>query len=454
MSIVKMISVVFCLSVVTLAHAASEQVHTKILSNGMKVIVKEDHRAPVVASQVWYKVGGRFETKGHTGISHALEHMMFKGTPTYPKGKFSLILADIGGKQNAATGEDYTFYYQEIPVDQLPLVFKLEADRMQNLTLSEAEFAKEIEVVKEERLTRTENDPQGLTRERFNAVAYTNPYRNPVVGWHKDLDNLQASELRMWYQEWYAPNNAILVVVGDVHYQDVFDLAQRNFGKIPARALPAVAPVQKENPTKERDIIVKAPAHVPLLLMGYNVPTLNTDTQQWEPFALYVLSGIMDGGRSARFTKNIVHKMNIATAVDAEYDPYSALESLLFITAVPAPGHTIAELKQAILDQISILQKEFVSASELQRVKIEIRAMNTYEKDEIENQASYLGRFAAVNLPYETPDEILHHIDAVTAEQVQAVAQKYLIPQRLTVAVLEPQSGTKTILSKEVEVAP
>ncbi|MBL4762510.1 MAG: insulinase family protein [Gammaproteobacteria bacterium] len=194
----------------------------------MKIIVREDHRAPVVVSQVWYKVGASYEHDGITGVSHVLEHMMFKGTDNLKPGEFSEIISANGGRENAFTGRDYTAYFQRIASDRLEICLKLEADRMRNLVLTEAEFAKEIEVVKEERRMRTEDNPNALTYERFIAAAFlNNPYRNPVIGWMQDLDSLTVEDARQWYKRWYTPNNATLVVVGDVKAQDVFKLAKK-----------------------------------------------------------------------------------------------------------------------------------------------------------------------------------------------------------------------------------
>ncbi|HDJ86948.1 MAG TPA: insulinase family protein, partial [Chromatiales bacterium] len=214
---------------------AAGPVHEYRLDNGLRVLVKEDHRAPVVVSQVWYKVGSGDEHGGITGISHALEHMMFQGTAKHPAGEFSRIVAANGGRENAFTGRDYTAYFQLLAKDRLPVSFELESDRMRNLSLKEADFRKEIQVVMEERRLRTDDNPQALTYERFNAAAFvSSPYHHPVIGWMDDLRNLKIGDLRAWYRRWYAPNNATLVVVGDVDPQAVLRLAERYFGPLPA----------------------------------------------------------------------------------------------------------------------------------------------------------------------------------------------------------------------------
>src|SRR5210317_118878 len=228
---------------IAVTQTVTAQVHEYKLDNGMKVLVKEDHRAPVVVSQIWYKVGASYEHDGITGISHVLEHMMFKGTEKHPAGEFSEIVAANGGEENAFTGQDYTAYFQKIANDRLELCLELEADRMRNITFDEKEFIKELEVVKEERRLRTEDKPTALTYERFNAVAYTNsPYRRPIVGWMEDLDTMTVEDARQWYETWYAPNNATLVVAGDVKANDVFRLAKQYFGQLPTSDIPALKP--------------------------------------------------------------------------------------------------------------------------------------------------------------------------------------------------------------------
>src|SRR5581483_8732182 len=248
-----------------------DDIHDTTLPNGLRVIVKEDHRSSVVASMVWYKVGSVDEPEGLTGISHVLEHMMFQGTQRLQPNEFSRIIAENGGRENAFTTNDYTAYFQQLEKSRLPIAFELEADRMQNLTLDESEFKKEIEVVKEERRLRTEDQPEALLYERMLSEAYrVHPYHHPVIGWMEDLRRLTIDDLRAWYRRWYCPNNAVLVVVGDVKAADVVALAQKYFGPIPARPLTRT-PIPDEPPQKaERQLTVKIPAQVPSLLLGYH----------------------------------------------------------------------------------------------------------------------------------------------------------------------------------------
>jgi len=416
-------------------------VHEFMLDNGLKLVVKEDHRAPVVVSQVWYKVGSSYEPTGLTGISHVLEHMMFKGTPNHPPNEFSRIIAANGGKENAFTGRDYTAYYQQLERSRLPISFELEADRMRHLLLPEKEFAQEIKVVMEERRLRTDDDPESLTYEHFNGVAFiSSPYRHPVIGWMDDLENLTVDDLKQWYATWYAPNNATVVVVGDVNPQEVLSLAKKYFGPLkPSKVIPP-KPRREFEQKGLREIKVKAPAELPYLLMGYQAPVLKTAGKdaEWEPYALEVLAGVLDGGESARFAKYLVRESQIAASAGAGYGLYARLQDLFMLDGTPAQGHTIAELGQALRAQIKRLQDEKVSDAELTRIKAQVVAGEVYERDSTFAQAMQIGTLETVGLDWRLIDDYVAKVSAVTADQIQQVARKYLIDDRLTVAVLEP----------------
>ena len=427
------------------------QVHETTLSNGMKVLVKEDHRAPVVVSQIWYKVGSSYEDNGITGVSHVLEHMMFKGTEKHGAGEFSRIIAENGGSENAFTGRDYTAYFQQLEKSRLPISFQLEADRMRNLTLPHEEFSKEVEVVMEERRLRTEDNPRALTVEQFYATAFvSSPYHNPIIGWMNDLKNLNVDDLKTWYGRWYAPNNATLVVVGDVEAQAVFELAEQYFGKLSPSEVRTLKPRPEIPQLGERSITVKAPAKLPYMLMGYKVPVVNTATEEWEPYALEMLAGILSGSGSARFPRELVREKQIAAGVTAGYDLFARQEDLFVIDATPAEGHSIEELRSAIEEQIARIKAEVVSEEELARIKAQVVAHKVYEQDSVFYQAMQMGLLETVGLGWEKLDEYPDRIRAVTAEQVQAVARKYLVNDSLTVAILEPQSLTdKSLASAE-----
>ncbi|GAB4393243.1 MAG: pitrilysin family protein [Gammaproteobacteria bacterium] len=417
------------------------------LRNGLDIIVKPDHRAPIVVSKICYKVGSAYEPNGITGISHVLEHMMFKGTHRYKAGEFSAIIASNGGQENAYTSRDQTCYFEKLTNDKLALSFKLEADRMIHLTLPKEEFVKEIEVVKEERRLRTENNPQALTYERFMAAAHiAHPYHHPIIGWMNDLNQLTIEDLRNWYRQYYKPNNAILIVVGDVEPRAVYNLAHRYFAHITSSKLPPLKNQIEPPLLGTRTVEVHVPAQLPYLFLGFNVPSLvSTDAEHhWEPYALDVLTGILDSGKSARLSTHLIREQGLATSISSEYNLYSKFSGLFVLGGSPTPEHSTQELQQALLKEIEQLQTQLVSEQELQRVKTYVMAHKIYAQDSMFYQAMLIGRLATVNLEPQLGDNYDQHIQAITAQQVQAVAQKYLIPQRLTIATLQPISAGKT----------
>ncbi len=419
---------------------AEDLIHEYKLENGLKLIVKEDHRAPIMVSQVWYKVGSSYEHDGITGVSHVLEHMMFKGTKAVPSGEFSQIIAENGGSENAFTSQDYTAYFQTMEKSRLPVSFELEADRMRNLTIPDEEFLKEVQVVMEERRMRTEDNPQSLTYEQFNATAYaSSPYRLPVIGWMDDLENLQVGDLRDWYQKWYAPNNATLVVVGDVDPEDVYAQAKKYFGPLKPSEISPAKPRLEIAQRGRKEIKVEAPAKLPYLMMGYKTPVVLTAEQSWEPYALEVLAGILDGGDGARLASELVRGKAVAASAGAGYDGHDRMDSLFLLSGTPSNGHTVKDLEKALTEQVQRLRESSAEAEELDRVKAQLRADKVYEQDSIFYQAMQIGILETVGLSWKDAERYLERIEAVTAEQVRAVANKYLVPDRLTVAELVPQ---------------
>ena len=411
------------------------------LDNGLKILVKLDRRAPVVVSQVWYKAGSSYEKNGTTGVAHVLEHMMFKGTKKHGPNEFSRIIAENGGRENAFTGQDYTAYFQQLEKSRLHISFELEADRMQNLMLSADEFAKEIKVVMEERRMRTEDKPKSLTYEQFVATGFVNsPYHHPIIGWMNDLENMSADDAQQWYSSYYAPNNATLVVVGDVEPDEVAKLAKKYFGPLKPRDIPVLKPQREIEQKGPRRISVKASAQLPYLLLGFQAPVINSSEVDWEPYAIEMLAYVLDGSNSARFNKNLIRGSEIATSVGAGYDMYSRLQDMFVIDGTPAQGRTIKELEEAILAQIKLLKDELVPQEELERIKAQVIASKIYEKDSVFYQAMQIGTLETVGLDWRLMDKYVERLKAVTPEQVQQMAQKYLVEDRLTVAVLDPQT--------------
>ena len=428
------------------AVSASGPVSEFKLDNGMKILVKEDRRAPIAVTQVWYKVGSSYEPQGVTGVSHVLEHMMFKGTDNLGPNEFSHIISENGGEENAFTGRDYTAYFQTLASDRLDVAFRLEADRMQNLKLDPAEFAKEVEVVMEERRLRTEDRPTSLTFEKFNAVAYRAlPYRQPVIGWMSDLEQMKAEDLAAWYERWYSPANATLVVVGDVDPQEILRMAKETFGKVPARP---VTPVKGASEPEQRGtarILVKVPAKQPYLLMGYKVPAVATAEEAWEPYALDVLAAVLDGGSSSRLDRELERGSRIAASADADYNAFTRLSGMLVLDGIPSEGRSVEELEAALKAQVQRLRDDPVSDAELNRVVRQTVASKVFEKDSVFYQAMQVGLLDTVGLDWRLADAYVDNLKAVTADQIQAVARKYLTDENLTVGILDPQPMDETV---------
>ncbi|MCU7799272.1 MAG: insulinase family protein [gamma proteobacterium symbiont of Lucinoma myriamae] len=415
------------------------QISEKTLENGLKVIVKPDHRAPVVISQVWYKVGSSYESGGTTGVSHVLEHMMFKGTEKYPTGEFNKIISRNGGEDNAFTSKDYTAYYQKLEKSRLKVSFEMESDRMRGLLLPKDEFDKEVMVVMEERRWRTDDKPQSLTYEQFYATAFDNSgYHNPTIGWMDDLKNMTVEDLNAWYQRYYAPNNATLVVVGDVEPEAVFTLAEHYFGSLKPFKIAKLKPrIEREQKGTKR-IEMELEAKLPYMIMGYKVPVVNTAEIKWEPYALDLLAEILDGGDSARLSKNLIKGSKIATSAGAGYSMDARIQALFLLDGIPVKGTTTAELEATLLKELDDVKNNLVSEAELNRVKAQVILSAVYEQDSMFYQGMKIGIAETVGIGWQEESRYVEYIQAVTAEQIQQVAQKYFTPQTLTVATLKP----------------
>ncbi len=434
------IIVVTLLSLPLWVQAGESKVQEKVLENGMKILVQEDHRSPVAVSQIWYKVGSSYEPGGITGISHMLEHMMFKGTDRYPAGEFSRIIAENGGNENAFTGRDYTAYFQTLEQSRLEVSFRLEADRMRNLHLLAEELKKELQVVTEERRMRTDDKPRAKVQEYFMAMAFSNsPYKNPIIGWPADIANYTIDDLKTWYQRWYAPNNATLVVVGDVQPEQVFELAQKYFGDLKPSDIEPLKPQTEVEQVGVRKMTVKLPAKLPYVVLGYKVPVLTSASPEWEAYALEVLAGILDGGNSARLSSRLIRGKQIAVSAGAGYGLTSRLPDLFILDATPAKGKTVYDLESALKDEVDQLREQLVDDEELQRIKAQVLANAVYERDSNFYQAMQLGMFETIGVGWRKVDEYVDKVHQVTAEQVRAVARKYLVEDRLSIAYLEPQ---------------
>jgi zinc protease len=366
--------------------------------------------------------------------------MMFKGTKAVPVGEFSRRIAAAGGRENAFTNSDYTAYFQQLDKAQLPLAMKLESDRMQNLDLTAKEFGKEIKVVMEERRMRTDDEPQSLLQEIMNAAIFQeHPYHNPVIGWMSDLEVMTVKDARVWYNRWYAPNNATLVIAGDVKADEVFALAQRYYGAIPKKVLPVRRQFTEPKQIGIKRLVVKAPAELPQLVMAYHAPAIQNPEKDWQPYALEMLSGVLDGNESARLNKHMVREQQIASAAGASYDPTSRGPGIFSLEATPSTGKTVQDVESALREEIALLVKDGVSEDELKRVKAQVMAGEVYKLDSVFYQAMQIGQMESIGLGHQAIPVMLEKLKAVTAEQVQQVAKEFLQDDNLTVAVLDPQ---------------
>lgn len=427
-------------SLLAFAGACCANPYETTLPNGLRVIVKEDHRAPSVVHMIWYRTGSIDELDGDSGLAHALEHMMFKGTTKFPTGEFNRRVAAAGGRDNAFTNLDYTAYYQNVPKRALPEMMMLEADRMQNLQFRPAEFAKEIQVIMEERRMRTEDNPLGLVHEALYAAAFVaHPYHRPVIGWMDDLEHMTVDDIRKWHDEWYVPNNAYVVIVGDVNKDEAFKLAQKYYGKLKPRAVPVRKPQNEPAQKGIRRVTVKAPASLPYIAMGWKVPKLKDIEKDKDPYALEVLAAVLDGHEAARLARNLVRGSRIAQGAGADYDSTLRGEALFILDGQPGAGHSLAELEAALRAELKRIQEQGVSAEELELVKTQLIAGQIYKRDSMMAQATEIGSAEAAGVPWQKIERLQEKLRAVTPAEVQAVAKKYFNDDTLTVATLDPQ---------------
>jgi zinc protease len=424
------------------AFAAESNTFETTLANGLKVIVKEDRRAPSVVHMVWYRVGARDEIDGTSGVAHVLEHMMFKGTKKMPAGTFNKRVAAVGGRDNAFTSQDYTAYFQQVPPNALDEMMALEADRMTNLQITDDEFGREIEVVKEERRLRTDDRPRSLVYEQLQASAFeADPYRRPVIGWMGDLERLTAADARDWYRSWYVPNNAYVVVVGDVEHSRVFALARKHYGAIAARKLPERRAITEPPQRGPKSAVVRAPADLPYLMMAWHVPTLRKldgQAEAREHFALQALAAVLDGYDGARLNRKLVRDEQVAISAGAGFDGIARGSSLFMLDGVPAKDASVERLREALQGELARVAQEGISDAELERVKVQTVASEVYKRDSLMGQAMEVGMLEAVGFSWRDEQAMLDGIKAVTAAEVQAVAKQFLSDAQLTVATLDP----------------
>ncbi|OPY79780.1 MAG: Protease 3 precursor [Syntrophorhabdus sp. PtaU1.Bin153] len=414
--------------------ALSDQVYEATLPNGLKIILLENHKAPIATFQVWYRVGSRNETCGKSGLSHMLEHMMFKGTKGVSGETFTRIIEEAGGNNNAFTSKDYTAYFESMSADQIHVAIELEADRMHNLLLRARDFETERMVVMEERRLRTDDDPQTCLDEQLTATAFhIHPYRWPVIGWMQDLKALSLEDLTEYYRTYYNPANAIVIAAGDFKKTEMLTKIEKAFGSIPRGPSPNQTKPLEDPQSGERRIRMNREVQLPFVLMGYHVPNLRTP----DSYVLEVISAILAQGRSSRLYENLVRERSVAQSTNAEHDLVSRDPSLFLISAEPLPGKDVTEVEKALDHEIRQLWEKPVPSEELEKAKNQLEAAFVFSQDSLVHQVMVLAQFE-VAWDWRKIDEYVPRIRAVTPDDITRVAKQYLVPENRTVGILVP----------------
>jgi zinc protease len=400
---------------------------TFTLSNGMQVVVVNNPRVPVVTHMVWYKAGAADEQQGRSGIAHFLEHLMFKGTDAVPAGAFSRTVAKNGGRDNAFTSWDYTAYFQNVARDRLELVMRMEADRMVNLQLTDEAVYPERDVIIEERRQRVENEPEDRIGEQFNATLYVHhPYGTPIIGWPQEMSALTREMAEDWYETWYAPNNAVLVVSGDVTVDELKPLAEKYYGAIPARPVPKRTRVDEPPITAARRVILTDPeVRQPSIRRAWHAPSYRTDNQGYA-YSLQVLAEIMSGGPTSRLYRNLVVNQRVATSAYLGYSPSSWDDTAVTAGATPAAGVTMDQLEQALAEEIARVVEKGVTPEEVVTAKKRMLAEAAYARDSLTGPAQSLGAAITTGQTIDDVENWPVRIDDVTTEQVNAAARAVL----------------------------
>lgn len=409
------------------------------LSNGMQVVVIPNHRVPVVTHMVWYKVGAADEPRGQSGIAHFLEHLMFKGTDAVPAGAFSRTVAKNGGRDNAFTSWDYTAYYQNVARDRLELVMRMEADRMANLKLTDAVVYPERDVIIEERRQRIENEPADRIGEQIQATVFVHhPYGTPVIGWPQEMSHLTREQAEAFYKTWYAPNNAVLVVSGDVSAEELKPLAERYYGAVPARAVPertrvSEPPIAAARRVELRDAEVRQPS----IRRIWTAPSYRVDPEH-QAYALQVLSEVMSGGPTSRLYRSLVVEQKVATSAWLGYSPSAWDLATLGAGATPAAGVPMDKLEAALAEELRKVVQSGVTEEEVATAKKRMLAEAAYARDSLTGPAQALGAAVATGQSIDEVEEWPVRIDAVTAEQVNAAARAVLGRENHVIGLLLP----------------
>ncbi|MCZ4352833.1 pitrilysin family protein [Roseovarius aestuarii] len=409
--------------------AAADQVTSFTLDNGMDVVVIEDHRAPVVVHMVWYRAGSADEPPGSSGVAHFLEHLLFKGTDTLAPGEFSATVAKQGGRDNAFTSYDYTAYYQRVAADRLEMMMRMESDRMVNLRLGEKEIATEREVIIEERNQRVENNPSALFREQRNAAQYLNHrYGTPVIGWQHEMPLLGLEEATSFYRTYYAPNNAVLVVAGDVDPAEVRKLADTYYGVLPANPdLPQRARPQEPRQMAERRILYEDPRVAqPYVSRSYLAPERDTGDQE-RAAALTLLSEILGGGTTSVLAEKLQFDRPLTVQSSAWYDGMSLDDTTFNLIVVPAAGVTLQEAEDAMDEVLADFLETGVDEQQLERIKMQVRAAQVYARDDVNALANRYGAALTQGLTVADVQAWPDILQSVTADQIMQAARDVLV---------------------------
>ncbi len=411
-------------------------------ANGVRLIVQEDHAAPVAIVQVWLKVGGRDELPGRTGLAHVFEHMMFKGSKRLGPGEFSRRIAAMGGNDNAFTSHDYTAYFETVPADHVDEVLRMEAERFGHLALRDEDFQKEIRVIMEERRMRTDDNPNARMFEELSAAALRlHPYRNPVIGWMQDLKRLTIEDVRAFYRAHYVPGNATVVVVGDVDFEHLKKVVGESFGRLKQRPVsPRFDPVEPE-PLGPKRITVELEAQSPMLAIAIPVPVWKPGENDREAAALAVATHILAGGRSALLTRRIVDEQRRAFAVSAGYNPFAMGLDLWYAYGMLNGKQSPQDFENSFWAVIDRLAKRGPEAAALKAAKRNIIADQIYAQDSLYLRARQIGEMETVGIGAARIEDWLAEIRKVTAADVQRVLSRWIVPKRATTGLLKPLSG-------------
>ncbi|MCW8930356.1 MAG: insulinase family protein [Gammaproteobacteria bacterium] len=411
-----------------------------ILENGLKVIVKPDTRSPSVAFQIWYKVGSSYEYDGLTGVSHMLEHLMFSSSDNVFLSRSFHQMNKVGSKGGAYTGRDDTLYYHKLAKEFLPLSFDVESERMRHLSASNAEFDIEKKVIKEELHTSLAREPYLLAHQTLYKHAYANDsYQYPVIGRLNDLNNLKLSDAMLWHKNYYTPDNATIVVVGDVIPSEVFKLAKKYFSSITKSKKIFQKKSQKQfSQSKPIRYVMPEKNKVGAVLLAYKVPSIKTSIPQWEAYALEVLAGWLETGTHSRLTKALVRDKLLAYEITVSYSPMQRKNSLFIIEAIPAQGVSIQQLEKELLEEILKIKNEQVSQKSLQKIKNQMVATEVFDRDSTYIQAKIIGQAESVGIDWSEDAQYISRISAVTAEQLKQVLNKYFVPTKRTIIIQNP----------------